>query len=85
MLASLSVPDLQSRYETLVSLRETQPEREAARAITALKNHRGTSESLIKALRTEIAACKEAGLSGLERWPPFSSAPRSPFAKNDVL
>ena len=51
--------DVKSRYEELVNLRETQPEREAAAAISALQKSRRSSEALISALRAEILACKE--------------------------
>ena len=51
--------DIHARYETLVNLRETQPERAAAAATSALQKSRKSSEALIAALRAEIDAYKE--------------------------
>lgn len=51
--------DIHARYESLVNLRETQPERAAAAATSALQKSRKSSEALIAALRAEIDAYKE--------------------------
>ena len=50
---------LRSRYDALLRLRETQPERELKAALEALSNSRSTSDTLIQALRAEIVLYKE--------------------------
>ena len=53
------VDDIHARYESLVNLRETQPERAAAAATSALLKSRKSSEAIITALRAEIDSYKE--------------------------
>ena len=50
---------LRKRYQDLVQIRETQPEREAAAACEALEKNRSASDALIASLREQVALAKE--------------------------
>ena len=76
--STCSSETLRARYEELKTLRETQPEREAAAARSALDKCRSTSDDLVGALRAEVAKLQE-------KQPPVSVALEELRAENAAL
>lgn len=55
----LDEPTLRARYKEMMELRETKPEREAARMFEAMEKAKETSNAVIRSLRAELAEhCK---------------------------
>ena len=50
---------LRERYNELIMLRETQPEREAAAAREAMQKNRAASDALVASLRSQLAAAQQ--------------------------
>ena len=56
---SPSIAGMRKKYEELVELRETEPEREAKRVLQTLELSQQTSDEVIRTLRAELEQCKQ--------------------------